>query len=197
MADNFNAYIESPAVVYLRELCLREGTLHNYERGQAFFTAGTVARYFGYIESGTLKYIAYGNDGREHVLGLEFAGEFVTDFPFSLRGRKARISAIAETKCEIYCVSTAALGERLNTDAEFRDIVMLSTEAMYSAVYDRYTDLHCKSVQQRYNDLISNHPGLLSLFPLKDIASFLNITQTHLCRLRKNISGTAGSTILK
>ncbi|HBY17183.1 MAG TPA: hypothetical protein DEG90_08625 [Porphyromonadaceae bacterium] len=52
--------------------------------------------------------------------------------------------------------------------------------------YDRYVDLHCKTAQQRYNDLISKHPDLFSLFPLKDIASFLNITQTHLSRLRKN-----------
>lgn len=121
------------------------------------------------------------------MLGLEFAGEFVTDFPFSLRGQKARTSVIAETPCEIYCLPTSELGERLEADSEFRDIVMIGTEAVFSTVYDRYMDLHCKTARQRYNDLISKHPHLFSLFPLKDIASFLNITQTHLSRLRKNI----------
>ena len=187
MTRNFNTYIENPAVDYLRELCLREGTLRRYERGEAFFSAGSVARYLGYIKSGTLKYVAYGEDGSEHVVGLEFAGEFVTDFPFSLRGQKARTSVIAETPCVIYCISTAELRERLKTDSEFREIVMLGTEAVFSTVYGRYVDLHCKTAQQRYNDLISKHPDLFSLFPLKDIASFLNITQTHLSRLRKNI----------
>ncbi len=187
MTRNFNTYIENPAVDYLRELCLREGTLRRYERGEAFFSAGSVARYLGYIKSGTLKYVAYGDDGTEHVLGLEFAGEFVTDFPFSLRGQKARTSVIAESPCEIYCVSTAALADRLESDPGFREIVMRGTEAVFSTVYDRYVDLHCKTAQQRYNDLISGYPDLFSLFPLKDIASFLNITPTHLSRLRKNI----------
>ncbi len=182
MTRNFNTYIENPAVDYLRE-----GTLRRYERGEAFFSAGSVARYLGYIKSGTLKYVAYGDDGTEHVLGLEFAGEFVTDFPFSLRGQKARTSVIAESPCEIYCVSTAALADRLESDPGFREIVMRGTEAVFSTVYDRYVDLHCKTAQQRYNDLISGYPDLFSLFPLKDIASFLNITPTHLSRLRKNI----------
>ena len=155
MTRNFNTYIENPAVDYLRELCLREGTLRCYERGEAFFSAGSVARYFGYIKSGTLKYVAYGDDGTEHVLGLEFAG--------------------------------AALADRLESDPGFREIVMRGTEAVFSTVYDRYVDLHCKTAQQRYNDLISRYPDLFSLFPLKDIASFLNITPTHLSRLRKNI----------
>lgn len=190
MKKNFNTYIESPAVDYLRNLCLREGVLRHYDRGEAFFTVGNVARYFGYIQSGTLKYVAYGEDGSEHVVGLEFAGEFVTDFPFSLRGQKARTSVIAETPCVIYCISTAELRERLKTDSEFREIVMLGTEAVFSTVYGRYVDLHCKTAQQRYNDLISKHPDLFSLFPLKDIASFLNITQTHLSRLRKNLDAT-------
>ena len=131
--------------------------------------------------------MAYGDDGTEHVVGLEFAGEFVSDFPFSLRGQKARTSVIAETPCEIYCVSTTELGERMKNSPEFREIVMVGTEAVFSTVYDRYKDLYCKTAQQRYNDLISRHPDIFSLFPLKDIASFLNITQTHLSRLRKNI----------
>ena len=94
---------------------------------------------------------------------------------------------IAESPCEIYCVSTAALADRLESDPGFREIVMRGTEAVFSTVYDRYVDLHCKTAQQRYNDLISGYPDLFSLFPLKDIASFLNITPTHLSRLRKNI----------
>lgn len=187
MTNYFNTYIESPAVDYLRELCLQEGVLRHYDKGEAFFTAGTVARYLGYIKSGTLKYVATSDDGTEHVLGLEFSDEFVADFPFSLRGQKARTSVIAETPCDIYCVSTAVLGKRLKSDSDFREIVMIGTESVFSTVYDRYIDMHCKTAQQRYNDLISKHPDLFTLFPLKDIASFLNITQTHLSRLRKNI----------
>ncbi len=187
MTDNFNSYIESPSADFWRDLCLREGVLRHFDKGEDFFTEGQVARYFGYIKSGTLKYVAYGEEGTEHVIGLEFAGEFVTDFPFSFRGQKARSSVVAETPCEIYCLSTVALGERMKTDPVLKEMVMIGTEAVFSTVYDRYKDLHIKTPQQRYNDLISRHPDLFSLFPLKDIASFLNITQTHLSRLRKNI----------
>lgn len=187
MIKKFKTYIESPSVDYWRELCLREGTLRYFDKGEDFITVGKVARFFGYIQSGTLKYVAYSDDGTEHVIGLEFADEFVTDFPFSLYGQKARVSVVAETPCEIYCLSTSMLGQRLKTDSELKDMVMIGTEAVFSTVYDRYVDLHVKSAQQRYNDLISKHPDLFSIFPLKDIASFLNITQTHLSRLRKNI----------
>ncbi len=187
MANKFNTYIESPSMEYWRELCLREGTLRHFDKGEYFFTAGHVARNLGYIKSGTLKYIACSEDGSEHVIGLEFAGEFVADFPFSLFGKKARASVVAETYCEIYCLSTAVLRERLKTDHEFMKKVMISTEAVFSTLYDRYKDLYTKTPQERYNDLISRHPDLFCLFPLKDIASFLNITQTHLSRLRKNI----------
>lgn len=187
MTDNFNSYIESPSADFWRDLCLREGVLRHFDKGEDFFTEGQVARYFGYIKSGTLKNVAYSEDGTEHVIGLEFAGEFVTDFPFSFRGQKARSSVVAETPCEIYCLSTVALGERMKTDPVLKEMVMIGTEAVFSTVYDRYKDLHIKTPQQRYNDLISRHPDLFSIFPLKDIASFLNITQTHLSRLRKNI----------
>ncbi len=71
-------------------------------------------------------------------------------------------------------------------DASIRDIVYRSTEAVFSTVYDRYVALYCATPQQRYEELVERHPDLFALFSLKDIASFLNITPTHLSRLRKN-----------
>ena len=61
MTANFNSYIDSPAADFWKKLCLREGTLRHYEKGEEFFTAGHVARYFGYIKSGKLKYVAERN----------------------------------------------------------------------------------------------------------------------------------------
>lgn len=49
MSNNFNTYIESPSAGYWRELCLREGELRHYQKGEEFFRTGHVARYFGYV----------------------------------------------------------------------------------------------------------------------------------------------------
>lgn len=46
-------------------------------------------------------------------------------------------------------------------------------------------DLYAKTPKERYDELIIRDPNLFELFSLKDIASLLNITSTHLSRLRK------------
>ena len=185
MAGRFNTYIERIEPDFWRELCVEEGELRRYEKGEEFATAGQVARYLGYIKTGTLKYVAFADDGTEHVVGLEFAGEFVADFPFSLYDEKSRVSIVAVTPCEIHCFPTRELRLRMSSDAELKDRVMHSSEALFSTLYDRYIALHCKTPQQRYDDLVSAHSDIFTWFPLKDIASFLCITPTHLSRLRR------------
>ena len=166
---------------------MKEGKLHHFEKGEAFVYVGHVARYIGYIQSGTMKYAAYSANGAEHIVGMEFAGEFVADFPFSLSGKTARISIIAVTPCDIYCFPVKKLSKMAKADKALLDLIARSTEALFSTVYDRYIDLHRKSPQQRYDELLSTYPDIFTWFSLKDIASYLNITPTHLSRLRKNI----------
>lgn len=187
MTDNFNTYIDNINTDFWRDLCLTEGELRHYAKGEEFISAGKIGRYIGYVKSGTLKYVTFSQDGTDHVIGLEFAGEFVTDFPFSLYGNRSRASIIAESDCDIYCVETVRVREMMDNDPSIKEIVMHSTEAIFATVYDRYVALYAQSPQQRYNDLINRHPNLFSLFTLKDIASFLNITPTHLSRLRRII----------
>lgn len=185
MSENFNTYIEHIEPNFWRELIVNGGKLLHYERGEEFIRDGEVARYLGYIQSGTLKYVAFAEDGTEHVIGLEFADEFVSDFPFSLSGIKARVSVVAVSSCDIYCLPVKVVVDKMNEDPRIKDIVMRATEAVFSTVYDRYVALYSKTPQQRYEELVTRHPNLFALFSLKDIASFLNITPTHLSRLRK------------
>lgn len=185
MKENFNTYIDHIEPDFWRELCVKEGKLRHYERGEEFAKVGEVARYIGYIKSGTLKYVAFSSDGTEHVVGMEFEGEFVSDSTFSFSGKKARVSIVAVTPCEIYCFPVHEIVKRMREDDKLNDIVMRTTEAIFSTVYDRYMALYCKTPQKRYDEIVSRHPDLFDLFSLKDIASFLNITPTHLSRLRK------------
>ena len=186
MTQNFNTYIEHIDFDAWREVCVRKGTLRRFAKGEEFVTIGEVGRYIGFIVSGTLKYVAHSPGGTEHVMGLVFCDGFVADWPFCIYGQPAKLAIAAVSDCEIYCITTKEIKELIATDPNFKDVVMHSTEAVYTTVYERYIDLYCKSPQQRYNELITHHPNLFDLFSLKDIASFLNITPTHLSRLRKN-----------
>lgn len=187
MSERFNTYFNRIDIDFWRDLCVNEGDLRHYKKGEEFVSVGKVGRYIGYVKSGTLKYEAYSHDGSPHVIGLEFTGEFVTDFPFSLYGQPSRVSIVATSDCEIYCVAVSKVKGLMDSDPRIKDLVMCSTEAIFGTVYDRYISLYTQTPQERYNEMIIRHPDLLALFPLKDIASFLGVSSTHLSRLRKNI----------
>lgn len=182
----FNTYYENIDYNFWRDLCIGEGVLRTYEKGELFVTKGEVAKYVGYIKSGTLKYIAYADDGTESVVGLEFAGEFVADFPFSIYEMKSRVSIEAVTPCEIYCVPVRDIALLMKSDAELYRKIAETNVALFDTVYNRYISLHTKTAQERYAELVDKHEDIFSIFSLKDIASFLNITPTHLSRLRKS-----------
>lgn len=62
------------------------------------------------------------------------------------------------------------------------------TEQSYVLMEERLLMLQMVSAEQRYADLIANHPEIIQQVPLKYIASYLGITQRHLGRLRSQLS---------
>ncbi len=185
MPSQFNSYIDNIDTDFWQNLCKSRGQLRHYDKGEAFIMAGNVGRYIGYVESGALKYVCYSSDGVPHVVGLEFAGHFVCDYPGSLYRQKSRCSIIATVPCEIYCIPSAEVAGLMRADERVRQIIEATTREVFYTLYDRHVDLYSKSPQQRYDELLSCDPNLFQLFSLKDIASLLNITPTHLSRLRK------------
>ncbi len=191
MAEDFNTYINHINPDFWRDLCVSEGQLRHYKRGEEFLRIGEVSKYIGYIKQGTLKYVAFSAAGKEHVVGLEFEGEFVADFPQCLYDTPSRVSIVAVSPCDIYCFPTKEVARRMQTDLMLKEVIMHSTEALFSTVYTRYLSMYCKTPQERFDELVEKHPDMFAIFPLKDIASYLNITPTHLSRLRRNVKKAA------
>ena len=185
MTKNFNKYIEQIDFNAWREFCVGKGTLRRFAKGEEFASIGKVCHYVGFIQSGTLKYVARSADGSEHVVGLVFGEGFVVDWRNFIHGKKATVAIVATSDCEIHCVTDKEVKAMMASYPYFNDMVMHTTEAVYGTLYDRYVDIYVKTPQQRYTELVARHPDLFDIFSLKDIASFLNITPTHLRRLRK------------
>ena len=152
-----------------------------------FLQAGKTGRFIGFVKTGILKYIVTDSDGNEHIINLEFAGEFVADFPDSIYGIPSKVSIKAISPCEIYCVSTGMLRNRMYADSEFQFIVSRTSEKLFRQVYERLIESYTIAPRERYEQLVAKYPGLFEMFQLKDIASFLRITPGHLSRLRKEI----------
>lgn len=183
----FNQYMDKIDVDFWRELCQSEGKLRHYETGEFFLKAGNIGRFVGFVKTGTLKYIANDADCNEHIINLEFEGEFVADFPNSVYGVPSKVSVIANSPCDIYCLPTYELRERLRRDPNFEFIVAKTSEQLFNQVYERLIESYTVSPKQRYLQLAAEHHDLFEMFSLQEIASYLRITPTHLRRIRKEI----------
>ena len=141
--------------------------------------------YLGYIESGSFKYVAYTKNGEEKIVGLETVGGFVANWPYCLQKLSSPIAIIANTDSVISTLSVSKIIKRMDKDPDFEKLVNLATKAMFYTIYERMIDLYTKTPKERYGKMLDRCPQMFEIFSLKDIPSYLNITPTHLSRLRK------------
>ena len=75
-----------------------------------------------------------------------------------------------------------------NEDTEKKDIGMQLINNLFKMVYSRYLDLYRYDAKERYMLLLNRCPQVVQQLPLKDIASFLNITPQMLSKIRTKIT---------
>lgn len=186
MIKEFNTYLEGIDTEFWSRLCREEGELRTYKKGEEFITIGKVAKYLGLIKSGSAKYIAYTADCDERVVGLETVDGFAASWPFSLRGFPSIVTIAANSDLEMYSLSVAKINELARNDLEVERQIAQANEQLFYTAYERLVSFYIQSPKERYEALLVKCPKIFEIFDLKDIASFLNITPTHLSRLRKS-----------
>lgn len=184
--NKFNTYLGKIDVDSFKELCIKRGKLVTYNRKEFFQKAGEVNPFWGYVESGVLKYTCSNTIGdKEFNVGFSFAGEFVADYPVCIYEMIPRLSIQAVTLCKVYVCSSDELLKWYERTENYQTQARIVAEQLFLQVYSRYADLYCLTPEERYLQLLQQFPDILQVVPLKEIASYLQITPVHLSRIRR------------
>lgn len=181
---NFNTYMDKIDVGFWRELCQREGKLRHYAKGDFFLRAGEVPKYFGFIESGYFKYSVIDSLGNEQITGFALRGNLAGDFYSTIRKAPALSNLTTTTNSSVWVISTALAKRMLDL---YPDIRRIMTEELFRMAHERYVNLYRHTSKERYVELLNHCPDILQHITLKELASYLQITPTHLSRIRKEI----------
>lgn len=168
-----------------RRVCAGTGERRHYRKGDLFLRQGEVARCMGVVRRGYFKFAITDTGGSEHITGFSFRNTLVGDYYSSLYGTPAQADIIAATDAEVLQCSTDVMKHLFTELPELRQTF---SDALFRQAYGLYLDTHRLTPKKRYEALISRYPGILHDITLKELASYLQVTPTHLSRIRKEIT---------
>lgn len=129
----------------------------------------------------------FNKDGKDITFQFFFEGQPVASID-SFMNQEPSIFTIESVEPTTYLsISKVEFEKLLDTYSEFKDGLM---DFIYQR-FRNYEQLFLSRIkdtpQERYEDLIKNHPEIIKRVPQHYIASFLGITPTSLSRIRNRI----------
>ena len=178
-----NDFMACSELAPISDYCLANGTAVKYAKGQSFVDEGSLCRYVAVVRSGYFKFSVVDTNGDECTTGFSFAGDIVADYVYSfLNSQPSLTSIIAGADSEVLRVSVGEIKAYL--DKIDSDYIARTAKLLLKEAYRRYIDMHKYSPEERYLKLIARVPGLLSLVPLQELASYLSISRRQFQRIR-------------
>lgn len=191
MTRHFNKHIEGIDLDFWHNLIKSHGQHTTLNKGDFVCRHGKPTNLIGYIESG---YLIYTIIGASKIGGFTFPEALFGDYPNCMHYRNARFDIIAGRKSEVWIMDATLLSELCTENQTIKDHMRRFAEAAYSSLIDRYCTFLAGSPTERYINLISQHPQIEQDVPQKEIAEYLQITPTHLSRIRKELLKQQSST---
>lgn len=126
-------------------------------------------------------------DGKEVTHWFAFEKDFVTSFHSFITRERSVENIQALQGSVVWSISRDDLDSLLDRFPEIERVLRLAYENYYLRLEGRYVNAQFTSAKDRYEALLKDAPHIIEKVPLGQIASYLNITQETLSRIRKSI----------
>jgi CRP-like cAMP-binding protein len=153
-----------------------------------FLKAGTYADHYMFLCNGFLRAYTFDQEGNEVTTGFYNSPSVVFEVYSFFNRSISKENIRALTDCEGMILTYEKLNQLFHTLPAFRDFGRAMLVKGFVQLKYRTLSMINETAEERYHNLISTNPDLFQYAPLKDIASYLGITDSSLSRIRKNIS---------
>lgn len=184
MKRHFNTHLEGLDLQFWHGLIESRGKFIALRKGEHLCRRGKPTNILGYVKSG---YFIYTVDGANRIGGFAFPEALLGDYPQCMNNAPAMFDIIAGKPSEVWIMDATELPKLFEEDIEAGRQGRLFMELAYVSLAKRYYSLYAKTPKDRYIDLITEHRQIEQDVSLKEIAEYLQITPTHLSRIRKEL----------
>lgn len=144
-----------------------------------------ICKHLWFMTMGAARYFYTNDQGKEMNTWFSLDTQIISDTTSFVKQEPAQESIQLIENSEMYAIDYAALQTLLQKHHSFALWYIKLVETHYvSQIEDRIADLQFLDAKQRYQKLLSMYPNITNRISLGNIASYLNITQETLSRIR-------------
>ncbi len=158
--------------------------LKSVKRNTILLTAGDVCRELYFVNKGCIRTYYISQEGKERTRYLAFDGIVGTALSSFITNSSSFESVDVLEDSELLCISRANFYELVDEIPEWADFYRKLLEFAYSYQNKRIENLVTLTAKQRYDDILKNHPEYIQRLPNHILASYLDMSQETLSRLK-------------
>jgi CRP-like cAMP-binding protein len=141
-----------------------------------------------FLEKGFIRSYTYDTEGRDVTTGFYTPQSFVFEVSSFFLRTPAKENMQAAIDCKGLAISFEQTQQLFHSVPEFRELGRMMLVNSYASLKGRMLSAINESAETRYAHLLQTRPDIFQHASLKQIASFLGITDTSLSRIRKEFS---------
>ncbi|MBP6577350.1 MAG: Crp/Fnr family transcriptional regulator, partial [Chryseobacterium sp.] len=155
--------------------------------GEFFLKENEVSNEYFILESGVARSFVFDIDNNDITINFFTESDIVIEASSIFQRIPSMENIQAETDCVVWKIDFENFQEMFLTIPALAEWgrAWMSYQLFY--LKQKSVEVITKSATERYLDLIKVKPEVLKFAPLKNIASYLGITDTSLSRIRKEI----------
>ncbi len=158
-------------------------TFASIEKNTDLQPVGHTCRTLYYVVKGVLR-VYYYKDGIDITESFEFEHSIVARAESLFSGKPSRKAIQAMEDTELVAINASKLFALYDTYPDLERLFRKVFEEAYVKSVNRIESLQFHTAEERYQNLLKDHPDVLLRVPLKHVASYLGITQVSLSRIR-------------
>lgn len=148
---------------------------------------GSIAGFYYFLETGYARSYAIDLEGNDISTKFFSAADVVIDWHSYFLKTKCREDIQAITPCVAWKITFESFMKLFNIEA-FREVGRTRLINNYFELKNHSVSIIADPAKDRYLNLLQQKPDIVQNVPLKQIATYLGITDTSLSRIRKEIA---------
>lgn len=161
-----------------------------YTKGEYYNEHRSVCKYLGFITQGVFRsYIIDGKTGEEKNVFLYSSKQFIATFKSFVHQIPCDYHTQAMTDATMIRIRIDHLLELYRKSHSWERFGRLLAQVAFTIAMEKTEGFLFKTPEERYLDLLNQHPDIFNEVPLYHISSYLGIQGPSLSRIRKRISG--------